>query len=322
MKSTSIGIVILNYNNYQITLQCLEYLYTHYDQNDLNVVIIENGSLNDSLSKIKEFFEVRKFKYSATSQGEKLNTNTSKINIISITENIGYARGNNVGINFLYQCEVDYIMILTNDIMLVENIIPQLILAIEKYPDVGLISPLLRKNDKSIDLNCCRKLPTTMQLLLNNLLFLNIRYFKQKFRKKYILLQNPELLNNELVYCDLTSGSCMLGKTETWRKINGFDEKTYLYYEEDILFHKLKNIGLKMAILPKHYAIHLGGQSTKTMINLSLLEAELASQTYYLKKYKKVNFIILYAIKFSKKAHINLLKMNNKMKSILKKTNE
>ena len=62
-------------------------------------------------------------------------------------DNTGYARGNNIGLDAAYACpDVDYVMVLNNDVLFVEDIIPPLIATLESLPDCAIISPLLFKS--------------------------------------------------------------------------------------------------------------------------------------------------------------------------------
>ena len=55
-----------------------------------------------------------------------------------------------------------------------------------------------------------------------------------------MLLQHPNLKDESLVEVDMPSGSCMLFEKSVFEEIEGFDPNTFLYYEEAILYHKLK----------------------------------------------------------------------------------
>ena len=307
-----VGVVILNYNNYKITKECFTALYKYCPNNIINTVIVENGSINSSLSEISSFLVNSGYEFNKIDEDNLNNKINSNINIISLKENVGYAKGNNFGINFLIKQGVDYILILTNDIILQGNILSILIHKLESNCKLGFISPLLFKENSEIDYTCCRNSQSYFHLFLASIKFLKLPFVNKIIDKQFILKYNHNLIKNELIYCDMVSGSCMLSKASLWEQLGGFDENTYLYYEENILSNKLKEKGLKFAISTECQAIHLGGQSTKTMVNFSLLNAELNSLTYYLINYRKANKLIIFLIRFFKIVHIILLKINNK----------
>jgi GT2 family glycosyltransferase len=311
-----IGIVILNYNNYKVTIKCIKALYKHYSQEELNLVIVENGSKNDSLLMISSFLKNNKFEHQIIKENKIDQKSNHNINIISIRENVGFARGNNFGIRYLLKKQVEHILILTNDIIIVDNIIPHLINSLEKRKDIGMVSPMLIKEDNTIDYNCCRRSPSNTELIIESLKFLNFSFITKNFNKTKLLIQQPELLEKNIITCEILSGSCLMAKSSIWEELGGFDENTYLYHEENILFHKLENLDLKSAILPKQKVIHLGAQSTGTMANVSLLYAELESLMYYLQTYKKISFFSIAIIRIIKLSRIYSLKMKNYLKSV------
>ncbi|HEV0331240.1 TPA: glycosyltransferase family 2 protein, partial [Streptococcus pneumoniae] len=78
-----IGIVILNYLNWEDTLECINSLRSQSDQ-DFEAVIVENGSPNESVSRIRDYIK-----------------NDKNIHICVVDNNLGYANGNNMGILYL-----------------------------------------------------------------------------------------------------------------------------------------------------------------------------------------------------------------------------
>ena len=181
-------------------------------------------------------------------------------------------------------------------------------------PDIGILSPLLTKDGKNIDYSCCRTIPTDSMLVYESMKFLNLSFINKYIYQKFILKGKPELLKQDIVYCDIVSGSCILAKRTTWEKMNGFDPNTFLYYEENILFEKLKNLRLQMALIPIVSAIHLGAKSTKKITNTKILRIELDSLRYYLKKYRNISPFKVFIINTMRLFQIRLLGLYNHLK--------
>jgi GT2 family glycosyltransferase len=311
------GIVILNYGNFQDTINCIKSVQKFCIGQDLKIIVVDNGSTNDSVIQIANFFREEQFNYRILDVNHTksfVNANIPFL-IIPTNRNLGYAKGNNVGIRFLTDQMVDNILILNNDILFTCNVIPPLINALDSNPEIGIISPLLM-GDKNLDYNCCRKNPTTKILITESLKYLPIPGFKKIIDQKYLLKSKPELIEQDLVFCDIVSGSCIMAKRSTWENIRFFDEATFLYYEENILFEKLQKLNKVMALLPNVKAIHLGARATRHVININILQIELESLLYYLRNYKHSNFIVIFVVKFFRLTQIILLKSYNKFKKI------
>ena len=251
--------------------------------------------------------------YKSVQDNQEPDIKFDNIEIIRSDENLGYARGNNLGIRFLINKGVDNILVLNNDILLTNNFITPLADTLKSHPEIGLISPLLFKDDGSIDYNCCRRSPTIKSLIFESLQYLP--GLKNVINKNYVLINKNSLSNNGLIYCDIVSGSCIMARASTWQEINYFDENTFLYYEENILFEKLKHRNLKTALLTSVSVIHLGAVSVKKVTNVSILKIALDSLLYYLKSYRSVNKFEIATIKTIRLLQIKLLSIKNLLKN-------
>ena len=74
-------------------------------------------------------------------------------------------------------------------------------------------------------------------------------------------------------------------------QIGGFDPRTFLYFEENILYKKTEKLGLQNYLLPKSKCIHLGATSTQKVSGAFLLQCSLDSASYYLTHYCNLTFI-------------------------------
>lgn len=68
------------------------------------------------------------------------------VTYIESSTNDGYASGNNKGLN-LTKCddEIEYVMILNNDVLFIQDIIPQLENKYNQLKDAAILSPILYK---------------------------------------------------------------------------------------------------------------------------------------------------------------------------------
>jgi hypothetical protein len=138
-KSTDpkVAIVILNWNRYKDTIDCLESVFK---LNYLNyqIILLDNGSSDNSVKKICEWCRKRKepikyVKYNiktakiggiCTKETEirKLKSNR-KLVIIESLENLGFAEGNNICFEYILHCPTsfEFIFLLNNDTLLDPN---------------------------------------------------------------------------------------------------------------------------------------------------------------------------------------------------------
>lgn len=282
-----IGIIVLNFNNPQCTIDCVSSILNK-NSALIRVVVVDNASSDDSLEVLRDY----------------LANHINAFDLISASSNGGYAQGNNIGLKYLEaDDEVDKILILNNDVIFTQDIITKLSEFLDSHPNAGVVSPLLYCRDgKTVDNTCARKDCTVREIVWTYLLyFTNILGILSRFsNKRKILLANPELLNAPEVEIELPSGSCFMIRTDLFKEIGYFDPNTFLYYEENILYRKLKALGKQNYMLPEVSCIHLGGETTnKVSHSASYMKASKASGYYYATHYRDLNPIQRASLKFS-----------------------
>ena len=118
MKSPKVSIIILNWNNYWDTIECIRSLEKATYPN-LDILIVDNSSDNDSEVILRKEFPSYVFKQTGI--------------------NLGFAGGNNIGIRQALKKGADYILLLNSDTVVKENFLEPLINAGEHVPDVGIL---------------------------------------------------------------------------------------------------------------------------------------------------------------------------------------
>ncbi len=217
-----------------------------------------------------------------------------EVTVLSLTKNVGYARGNNAGLILAYDDpEVTDVMVLNNDILFTSDIIPKLLEARKPLKDCAIISPLLYRRDcRGFDINCARRNVTVGQLIRHNFLHFWWRLRGTEEMRvnagRYMLNQYKPEQYPELMPIELPSGSCMLIDKELFKRIDSFDPHTFLYFEENILYCKLKERGLQNYLYTPARCIHLGAATTSTRTpGKFLVRTGLDSERYYVKRYSK-----------------------------------
>lgn len=285
------ALIILNFNNYEDTVNCIESV-EKYNTAPIKYIVVDNGSTKEGIiTSLDEYFR-KKFNNSYSQfnfEEDRVPDKLPYLSFVISNTNDGYACGNNKGLKYAYADEtIDKVMILNNDILFVQDIIPLLSRFLDEKEDCAIASPLLLKKDQiDVDYNCARLAPTVEQILLPFLFFYqNVFGLITKNTAKTQILRNfPEKVQEEYIPIELPSGSCMLLKKTLMEDVDGFDPHTFLFYEENILHEKLKRRGLQSFLLPRVRCVHLGASSTKKSVNSFILQAGINSSRYFLCQY-------------------------------------
>ena len=134
-SSLSFGLVILNWNNGADTVECLDSLLNCSPMPE-RVVVVDNGSVDDSLAQINRWRDQSSSKIEA-----------DWLTVIEAGSNLGFAGGSNLGIRqLLDKTSVTHVMLLNNDAVVSENFFADIRDAIGRAPDAGVIGPTIRED--------------------------------------------------------------------------------------------------------------------------------------------------------------------------------
>jgi len=120
-------IIILNWNRLNDILACLESVFK-MDYENYEVIVVDNNSEDGSLEIIKK-------KY-------------SKTKIIKNIQNLGFAGGSNVGIQYALEIGADYVWLLNNDTVCTTDCLSKIVQAAESDEKIGLITPTVYYYEK------------------------------------------------------------------------------------------------------------------------------------------------------------------------------
>lgn len=300
----AVGIIILNYNKCSDTIQCIKSI-ENVNTADIKIIIVDNGSSKQDLLDSKNFITSNYSNYAILSKEPSHELTLPYITLYDSKHNDGYAQGNNKGLRiFSLDNSISHVLILNNDIIFTEDIIPELLNSHSRISNIAFISPiLLKKNYIDIDYTCARKSVTFWEIIFYHLLNPIAWHFVDKHITQKKILFSGELESlKQPTKIELQSGSCLLTSIQTFKDLNYFDPNTFLYWEENILQKKATKLGLENYIHPKCKCIHLGGQTTSQhATNKFLLKCGYHSCYHYMTAYENINFFKKFLLKVSMK---------------------
>lgn len=118
-----VAIIILNWNNYKDTTECLQSV-DKLDYKDFCVFLVDNHSQDHSFRKLKEDYEHRQYNMA--------------IMFIQSAENLGFAGGNNLAIKQAYDQGYSYFWLLNNDTVVSPDSLIYLVEEMDTDPNTGM----------------------------------------------------------------------------------------------------------------------------------------------------------------------------------------
>jgi len=268
MDSPRVSIVILNWNGWEDTIECLESLFQiHYPNFD--VIVVDNASEDNSLEKIRDYcsgdlkVESDFFKYIHENKPINLvectreydgvefhvkneNSIHNQIILIKNEDNIGFPGGNNTGMKFAIKFfNPDYILLLNNDTVVEETFLDELIKNGESQEDIGILGPKIYFYDKP---NIIWSAGCRISWKLSRGIHIGSG---EKDHKQY----------NKIKKVEYVSGSAFLIKTEVIQKIGLMDEQYFLYFEESDWTLRANQEGYDSLYIPTAKIWHKVSQS-------------------------------------------------------------
>ncbi|MDE6584232.1 MAG: glycosyltransferase, partial [Anaeroplasmataceae bacterium] len=130
---SSIAIVILNYNHYELTINAIENINSF--TNDIHIVVVDNNSPNESWAKLNEYCNKHENK---------------NLSLIRTTENKGYACGNNFGIQYIREnLDVEFVAIMNPDVQIRSiDMLYKMMKVLNENKNVGAITAQTIFNNK------------------------------------------------------------------------------------------------------------------------------------------------------------------------------
>lgn len=238
------------------------------------------STIKKTLSTVFEFTKDVDFKLyvfdncSTDGTREFIRDNYPQIELIESDENIGFGAGHNA---IIKRINSKYHAVINPDIELRSNTIAKMAAYMDKHENIGLLSPRICFPDGR-DQILGKKNPHLKYLIASRL----------RGDEPSRLLRDYAMLDCDLSFpteIDNATGCFMMFRTETLKKVGGFDERYFMYFEDADITRQIKQIA-KVIYYPDAVVYHVWGRDSKR--NLKLMAIHLQSMLKYYIKWKMI----------------------------------
>lgn len=219
ISQPKITVIILCWNGKQWLEACIESLKKNQATMPYEIMVVDNGSTDGSAGWIR--------------------AHHTDIDLIETGKNLGFAGGNNVGINQALEQGAEYILLLNQDTVVFDDWMQALIDIAQSHPDFGILSPFQYDYEgSSLDRVFAEQLTTNTP-------------------------HNDDKKNNAVppVYdVPQVIGAAMLLRSTLLQTIGNFDPLYFLYFEEKDLCRRTLTAGYRIGVVPKSKIGHYHGR--------------------------------------------------------------
>lgn len=171
--------------------------------------------------------------------------------------NVGYGRGHNLAIT---QPIGRYHLILNPDIDMNPDALAKAIEFMESHPDAGLLTPAIFDDTGEMQF-LCRQYPTLIDLFVRGFLPASMR---RLFARRLARYEMRAQINGRDTVWDppIVSGCFMLFRSDVLKKLEGFDPRYFLYFEDYDLSLRAHDVA-RVAYVPSVRVLHHGGGASR-----------------------------------------------------------
>lgn len=256
LASPPLSILIVSFNTRDLTLACIRSVFAETRNDNVNVVVVDNGSDDGSAEAIEEEFPA--------------------VHLLRVGENLGFGRANNVA---AAAAKTDLLLLLNPDTLVVDRGIDRLVEFALAHPGAGIWGGRTVFADGSLNPKCCWRFMTLWSILGRAVGLSGAFWWSDRL--------NPEAyggwLRDHIREVDVVAGCFFLIRRDLWDELGGFDERFFMYGEETDLCCRAHQMGARPLFTPHATIIHYGGASERA--RASKIQKLFAGKATYINKH-------------------------------------
>ncbi len=250
MDNISVTACIVTYNNATCIKECIESILKETKIKNFKLIVSDNCSTDGTVPLIKSVFP--------------------EVSIIENSYNGGFGYGHN---KVLREIKSKYHLVINPDIVFGEDIISKLVSYMEENDDVGMITPKVLNRDGT-EQYLPKRDPSIRYVIVSK--FKPFKHFRDEYTRKMEKLETATEI-------DSCTGCFFMIRTQLFKKLKGFDNRFFMYYEDADLSRRARKYQ-KLIFYPEGYVYH--DWKRDNMHSLSGVLSFLKSMMIYFKKWK------------------------------------
>ena len=233
-----LSIIIVSWNVADLLSACLDSVLKNISRDShIEIIVVDSGSTDHTVPMLRERYP--------------------QVQLIQQAENIGFVRGNNIGMK---EAQGRCILLLNPDTEIVGSALDQMVDYLDNHPEVGIVGPQTLNTDGTTQ-STRRRFPTLATGIFEATWLQ--KYAPRRVLERYYVDDQPD---DEIFQVDWVQGSALMARREVYNQIGGLDEGFFMYSEELDWCRRAKIAGWQVIYLGTARIIHHGGKSSEQLV--------------------------------------------------------
>ena len=208
---TKVFILILNYRHYQDTIKCIRHLKQSDLPRNTQILVLDNSEDTVSVEKIHQRYP--------------------KITLIHYSQNLGFAGGNNPGIDYALKHGATHVLIINPDVVVPKKFLPSLLNVLKKN-NLDIIAPAIKHQQKD---QFMYGLEGVVDFSNGKATHLNLK----------------KLPSQQIRPAQFVTFACVLISASVFKKAGLLNEKYFMYLEDVDFCLRAGRLGFQIGLTPK-----------------------------------------------------------------------
>lgn len=254
-----LSVVIVSWNTRKLVLKCLESLERSRVRVPMEIILVDNASADATSEAVRQHFP--------------------HVRLVQNTENLGFAKANNIGIRL---SSGEYVCLLNSDVVVPEGCLDKMLDYLEDHSDIGMLGPRMILPDGSVG-QSCERFPTVWNWFCRAValdrLFKGAKIFGDFTMAsfKYDKIQDVEVL----------TGWFWMVRRLAMTQVGLLEEQFFMYGEDIDWPKRFHNLGWRVVFYPEAAAVHHCAASSSRAPTRFYVEMCRANLQYFQKHHSK-----------------------------------
>jgi GT2 family glycosyltransferase len=250
-----VSVVVVSWNTCQLTLNCVRSLENSRKLLSTEIIVVDNASSDDTVEQLRRQFP--------------------HVHVIENRENLGFARGNNVGLKL---CTGRYVALINSDVVVPEGCLEKMVLYLEENARIGMLGPKMILRDGSIGKSVYAS-PTVWNWFCNAVGLSSL--FKHS--KLFANFELADFDYHKTQDVDTLTGWFWLVRSSALEEVGVLDDQFFMYGEDIDWPKRFRKAGWRVTYYSEAGAFHYCGASSDRAPTRFYVEMNRANLQYFRK---------------------------------------